>query len=61
MIENEGGPAADQRDPPEPIQDDRDGGEPVGKDRPTSFDSGGTPGEGNEGAIDLDAVRDRAS
>ena len=61
MIENEGDPGADERDSPEPIQDDRDGGEPVGKDRPASFDSGGAPGEGSEGAIDLEAVRDRAS
>ncbi|HEX8449501.1 MAG TPA: hypothetical protein VF652_07915 [Allosphingosinicella sp.] len=61
MIENEGGPAAGDRGAPEPIQDDRDGGDPAGQDRPAPFDSGGAPGEGSEGAIDLETVRDRAS
>ncbi|HEX8468989.1 MAG TPA: hypothetical protein VF620_14410 [Allosphingosinicella sp.] len=59
MSENEGGPGIDQGDVPERIQD---GGDPAAKGgEPSPGDGGETTGGGDQGAIDLDAVRDRAS
>jgi hypothetical protein len=62
MIENEGGPAADRDDAAEPIRDDREGGDRASKGDPPSSDAGGDSAAGDgQAAIDLEAVRDRAS
>ncbi|HEX8307878.1 MAG TPA: hypothetical protein VF645_05605 [Allosphingosinicella sp.] len=62
MTENEGGRTAGPGGAPEPIQDDRDGGDPAVKGDPPSTGAGDdSPAGDGQAAIDLEAVRDRAS
>ena len=62
MIENDGGPTTDGSDPPEPIRDDRDGSDPAANgDTPESREGGDSSAGDDPAAIDLEAVRDRAS
>ena len=61
MSESEGGPPIEPEGAAEPIQDDREGGGPPVEGEAPPPDGPGAACGGDQAAIDLDSVRDRAS